>query len=484
MKKITTILTCMLFFIIFFSLNNISFSSFKDEIEEIENKIIDESKMEPECLEPNAEHRSKNESNTTNSKGKGLNLLGKYNGLTYYSQADKRWAKKLYTSTNNPTQTMKSSGCGPTAAAIVVSSSKGNILPITMANLFVKNGYRTANNGTSWSAFPFIANYFDFNNYKYTTNLNTAIDYLRRGYYIIASCGNGLFTTNGHYIVLVTINGNTLSIYDTYMYDGKFDLPSRKGKITISGNTIYCTIDTFQKFANYRAFWCYSNDKGHNSTNIGSSDEMKYTAGTYQITASVLRVRSGPGTNYKIITRIYKGSKEKIDIINKNWGHLSNNRGWVCLDYCNKIASSDNPPKNYSAGTYKVATKSLPLRVRNKPGTNSRVIGRLNRGSIVKIDYTDRNWGHLSNNMGWIYLGYCNKITNINNPSKNYSVGTYRVVTKSLPLRIRNKPGINSKVVGKLNRGSIIKINYTDKNWGRLSNNKGWICLDYCKKER
>lgn len=44
-------------------------------------------------------------------KPNGIKLLGAYQGLTYYSQADTRWANKLYTSSNNKTQTMKSSAC-------------------------------------------------------------------------------------------------------------------------------------------------------------------------------------------------------------------------------------------------------------------------------------------------------------------------------------------------------------------------------------
>lgn len=43
--------------------------------------------------------------------GKGINLLGEYQGLTYYSQADSRWADIMYSSTNNASQTMKSSAC-------------------------------------------------------------------------------------------------------------------------------------------------------------------------------------------------------------------------------------------------------------------------------------------------------------------------------------------------------------------------------------
>lgn len=117
---------------------------------------------------------------------------------------------------------------GPTSAAMVVSSSKGAILPTTMASLFVSNGYRTANNGTAWSAYSFVADYFDFDEYYTTSNFDTAMSYLTQKdengnskYYIIASCGSGLFTTGGHYIVLVADNDGTITVYDPYLYSRK-----------------------------------------------------------------------------------------------------------------------------------------------------------------------------------------------------------------------------------------------------------------------
>lgn len=62
--------------------------------------------------------------------------LGAYQGLTYYSQADKRWASHMYSAINDRSQTMLTSGCGPTAAAMVVSSIKGTITPDKMRRPF------------------------------------------------------------------------------------------------------------------------------------------------------------------------------------------------------------------------------------------------------------------------------------------------------------------------------------------------------------
>lgn len=120
--------------------------------------------------------------------------LGQYTGLTYYSQIDSRWKNKLYTSTGNSSQTMGSSACGPTCSAMVVSSIKGTILPTKMADLYVQYGFRSANNGTYWSAFRWTADVFDIG-YKEVQRLNDVCDLLEQNYMVISACGNGLFTT-------------------------------------------------------------------------------------------------------------------------------------------------------------------------------------------------------------------------------------------------------------------------------------------------
>lgn len=104
--------------------------------------------------------------------------VGAYTGLTYYSQIDPRWKNLPYTSTGNSSQTMGSSSCGPTCAAMVVSSIKGNILPTTMADLFVQYGFRSASNGTYWSAFRWTADIFNID-YIETIYLDKACELLQ-----------------------------------------------------------------------------------------------------------------------------------------------------------------------------------------------------------------------------------------------------------------------------------------------------------------
>ena len=240
-----------------------------------EEKEVTDEGADESLLEPDALVEQENISYDGDNAGKGLSLLGKWQGLTYYSQADSRWASKLYTSTNNNSQTMKSSACGPTSGAMVVSSAKGAILPTTLARLSVDNGYRTANSGTAWAFFPFIADYFGFKEYHKTSDFNKAMDYLKQKnaigtskYYIICSCGSGLFTTGGHYIVLASLDGNTIQVMDPYLYNGKFNTASRRNaNVEVKGTSAYVSRANFERYANAKSFWIFSNDKGNEQSN-------------------------------------------------------------------------------------------------------------------------------------------------------------------------------------------------------------------------
>ena len=349
-----------------------------ESTEQEEQNVTDES-----ALENDATVEQENISYDGDNSGKGLSLLGSYQGLTYYSQADSRWANIMYSSVGNTSQTMKSSGCGPTSAAMVISSAKGAILPTTMTNLFVDNGHRTANNGTAWSAYSFIADYFDFKEYHTTSNFNTAMSYLSQKdsngnskYYIIASCGSGLFTTGGHYIVLVGLDNGTIQVYDPYLYNGKFTTASRRNAgVVVSGNSAFVSEDSFRNYSNYKNFWIYSNDNGAgniNTTNTESTSSVSYTR--YVATQSAnLNVRSTP--NGTKIGSLAKGTKVNVVEVNGDWSKITSPvNGWVSSQYLSATIVNTNAPKSTTikntVGQYKrLARKTILYSKSNLSGT-------------------------------------------------------------------------------------------------------------------
>ena len=261
--------------------------------------------------------------------------LGEYAGLTYYSQLDNRWKYKIYSSVGNTAQTIGTSGCGPAAAAMVVSSIKGNITPDQMADLYMKYGYRSSNQGTYWSAFKWTADVFDIG-YSECYKLDDVINKLKDNHYIIASCNQGLFTYGGHFVVLVGLEGNYIKIYDSYLYNGKYDVASRRGKAIVKGNTTYVSIQDFRQYANYKKFFCFKNDRTNvnennnpsNNANVGISKanyQVKITAN------SGLNIRAGASTSYPRVGGYAKGTI--VTILAESNGFGETDRGWISLNY-------------------------------------------------------------------------------------------------------------------------------------------------------
>ena len=289
--------------------------------------------------------------------------LGEYAGLTYYSQLDNRWRYNMYSSVGDSSQTIGTSGCGPTSAAMVVSSIKGNITPDSMANLYTQYGYRSANQGTYWSAFKWTADVFDIG-YSECYKLDDAVAKLKDNHYIIASCNQGLFTYGGHFIVLTGVEGDYIKVYDPYLYNGKFNVSSRRGKATVSGNTVYVSIENFRVYANYQKFFCFKNDRTdikENTTTTVVTDNTTSNVNTvnYQVRITAnggLNIRTGASTSYSRVGGYAKGSI--VTILAESNGFGKTYRGWISLAYTSRDINTLNINKTVRQ-TKKLARDSI-----------------------------------------------------------------------------------------------------------------------------
>lgn len=375
------------------------------------NEVIQSSSEEESNLEVDAVVEQENVSYDGTNTGNGLSLLGDYTGLTYYSQADSRWANKLYTSTGNKSQTMKSSACGPTSAAMVVSSSKGAILPTTMAQLFVDNGYRTANNGTAWAAFPFVADYFDFEEYHTSTSFSKAMSYLKTDkdkdgiadYFVIVSCNSGLWTTGGHYIVLIGYDDGDVIVFDPYLYSGKFNTASRRAAgVVVSGNSAFVSESKFYKYSNAKQYWIFSNDQTGNKSSSSSSSTTNVSYTRYIATQSQnLNVRSGPGTSYKVVGSLTKGSKVKVISTSGSWSKIGANK-WVSTSYLSSSPVTTSTSSTASSTKYKT-TVGATYRLKS----NTALYSKSNL-SGTRYDYLANTqikvMSHASSSVDYIYV--------------------------------------------------------------------------------
>lgn len=150
-----------------------------------------------------------------------------------------------------------------------------------------------------------------------------------------------------------------------------------------------------------------------NSTISGRTN----SASTYKITANVLNVRKGPGTNYPVTTQVKKGQVYTITDVQGGWGKLKSGAGWICLTYAQQVSYGSNKanidPKPAAApkatsNQYRVTADVL--NVRKGPGTNYGIATQVRKNQVYTIVQANGNWGKLKSGAGWINLRYAKRL--------------------------------------------------------------------------
>lgn len=145
----------------------------------------------------------------------GKPVAGKFVKPTDFKQSDSRWGKKMYSSTGNKSQTMANSACGPTSMADIINFVVDkNVNPWTLAQLSMKWGDRTANNGTAWSFFTHIQKHYGYKKMIATKSLDTLKACLDAGGYAVCSMGPGYWTKGGHFICAWKYDGTSIYCND------------------------------------------------------------------------------------------------------------------------------------------------------------------------------------------------------------------------------------------------------------------------------
>jgi len=126
-------------------------------------------------------------------------------GMTIYNQEDPRWASKPFGTTG---KTIKSSGCGPTSMATIITALTGKKVTPDQTTAYAneKNMY-VAGSGASWRLGPVLAEHWGLKSKSVSKSVAQINAELRKGALIIISgTGASPFTSSGHFI---TIRGVT-----------------------------------------------------------------------------------------------------------------------------------------------------------------------------------------------------------------------------------------------------------------------------------
>ncbi len=167
---------------------------------------------------------------------------------SFHCQLD--YAHIPYPSEAHPNSNMKDAACGPCSCSMIVENLTESKLPPIEAVKIALDCKARDNYGTDMTILgPVVAKMFDLD-YKESSDVQALLDCLDDGGMVIANAGNnyeghvGVFTRGGHYIVVAKREGARMCILDPDLHDGKFDIPGRKGKISVTGNEAWCDLST------------------------------------------------------------------------------------------------------------------------------------------------------------------------------------------------------------------------------------------------
>ena len=196
------------------------------------------------------------------------------------------------------------------------------------------------------------------------------------------------------------------------------------------------------------------------------------TAGYYyEVDATSLNVRTGPGTGYTRKGTLADGSIVKVLETNGNWARIDS--GWVHAGYLVPTSNVVVPDSQYVG-----YVNASSLNVRTGPGTNYSLAGQVTEGYKLNILEVQNGWGRIDD--GWVLLKYVNKSSSPSVPSVPNNSNIYvnsKVQVTAYDLNVRSGPGVNYAKSGLLSNGTVVTILEIRGNWGRFNN--GWISLSY-----
>ena len=246
----------------------------------------------------------------------------------YLMQTDSRWKNKMYSAVNDPSQTIGSGGCGPSAASMIVNEWVDNMYsPVEACSWAASAGYRTANNGTYWSMMKAIAVKYGFK-FTQTGDANAAKNFLNtnKGSLVICIMGKGNWTSSGHFILMYKCDG-------TYVYiNDPASTSTSRQKNTFALLKSQC-----------RQYFCFAKPENKNdATSWADKSTITTVQEAFVVAATKLNVRKEPTTSNgdNIIDTFNEGS---LVIATKKCGD------WY---YVTGITNSGKKISGWSAASY------------------------------------------------------------------------------------------------------------------------------------
>lgn len=160
---------------------------------------------------------------------------------------------------------------------------------------------------------------------------------------------------------------------------------------------------------------------------------------------SGVNVRSGPGTNYRVLGQLtFNDPLTVVRKYNSDWYEVyyKANNAFVSASWVNS--------KPNVQAYYRVITNGDQLNARGGPGLKYRVLWKYKNGAIVPmLNRTNSSWYRVwkgGSTLGYVSTAYIKRLDE------------YIVITEGMKLNLRTGPGSKYKVVKKIERGTMVYV--------------------------
>ncbi|WP_246140834.1 SH3 domain-containing protein [Bacillus marasmi] len=278
----------------------------------------------------------------------------------------------------------------------------------------------------------------------------------------------------------VTIISNQTNVREgpglSYKKVAQVDSGEKFSVIKESGDWIQ--IDLSKNKKGWVANWVVKTDQKQSS---GSSNLSK--GSNAQVTTDGLRVRSGPGTNYKVLDTLSNGTTVEITSTSADWVKVSysGGQGWVSKQYIKVKAAAEKQPEQSKEKSdsklekgYGTVTAST-LYVRSKSSLEGTIIGKVSQGDSFKILEVANNWikiEYQKGAYGWVASWFIEQ----GGASETQTVAI--ATNKSIEIlhdgtNIRKNPNIQADVVDRVNKGEVFENVKQVNDWFEIRLNNG-----------
>ena len=128
------------------------------------------------------------------------------------------------------------------------------------------------------------------------------------------------------------------------------------------------------------------------------------------VTGNGVNMRSGPGTNYRVIDSLPRGATVNVsDRSNGSWYAVDYNgsSGFMSASYLS-ISEEDYSGVTTPSGEGNAYINAMYVRFRSGPGSDTSILGEYNRGKSVTVTGTSGGWTAciIDGQSGYVYSDY------------------------------------------------------------------------------